>query len=146
MTLNFSETDYGKSVHRFGFYMYLASKTNATYELEFSNMELQFRQLVTDNTGKTDTETPQGFVLSQNYPNPFNPTTNITYSIEKQGAVSLVVYNLLGNEIARLVDNQIQTAGSHIISFDASSLSSGVYFYKLQTNNTSVTKKMLLMK
>ena len=89
---------------------------------------------------------PKTFALEQNYPNPFNPTTNITYSIEKQGAVSLVVYNLLGNEIARLVDNQIQTVGNHTISFDASNLSSGVYFYKLQTNNTSVTKKMLLMK
>ena len=96
----------------------------------------------------TDVEatTPRTFALDQNYPNPFNPTTNITYSIEKQGAVSLVVYNLLGNEIARLVDNQIQTVGNHTISFDASGLSSGVYFYKLQTNNTSVTKKMLLMK
>lgn len=90
-------------------------------------------------------EIPTGFELSQNYPNPFNPTTNIKFSIPKDGFVSLKVYNSLGQEVATLV-NEIKNAGIYQVDFDASNLSSGVYVYTLQSGNNQLSKKMLLMK
>ena len=78
------------------------------------------------------TETiPNEFVLEQNYPNPFNPTTTIRYSILKQSLVSISIYDLLGREIKELV-NENKSSGNYTISFDASELTSGIYFYRLQ--------------
>jgi hypothetical protein len=88
---------------------------------------------------------PNKFNLSQNYPNPFNPSTVINYSIPKSQMVSLKIYNILGQEVATLV-NQEQTAGKYKVTFDASSLSSGVYFYSIKTGNYSAVKKMMLLK
>lgn len=88
---------------------------------------------------------PEKFDLSQNYPNPFNPATEIQYSIPKSGFVTLKVYNLLGQEVATLV-NQEQNPGSYIVDFDASKLASGVYMYSIKSGNFSLTKKMVLMK
>jgi hypothetical protein len=88
---------------------------------------------------------PSSFSLGQNYPNPFNPTTVINYSIPKNANVVLKVYNILGKEIATLVNGQ-QSAGSHNISFNASNLASGVYFYAIQADGFSSTKKMMLLK
>lgn len=85
------------------------------------------------------------FSLHQNYPNPFNPATRIEYSIQGSGNVSLKVFNTLGQEVATLVDSY-KSAGSHYISFDASSLTTGVYFYTLSTPEATSTKKMLLLK
>lgn len=85
------------------------------------------------------------FDLQQNYPNPFNPTTTIKFSIPKDGVVTLKVFNLLGQEVATLI-NEEMNAGSYKVNFDASKLGSGVYFYKLQTGNHSATRKMLLLK
>jgi photosystem II stability/assembly factor-like uncharacterized protein len=85
------------------------------------------------------------FRLEQNYPNPFNPSTRIEYKILHPGFVSLKVYDMLGNEITTLV-NEEKNAGKYEISFDASGLTSGIYFYKLITNNFSETKKLVLMK
>lgn len=85
------------------------------------------------------------YTLSQNYPNPFNPTTTISYSIPKASYVTLKVYDMLGNEINNLV-REVKDAGSYSVSFNASHLASGIYFYKLQAGNYSVTKKMLLTK
>ncbi len=85
------------------------------------------------------------YSLSQNYPNPFNPTTVIKYSLAKTGNVSLKIYNLLGQEVARLV-NKEQTAGNHQVNFDASQLSSGIYFYELKSGTYNKVKKMLLIK
>lgn len=89
---------------------------------------------------------PETFALEQNYPNPFNPSTTIDYTVNNQQPVTLSVFNLLGQEVARLVDNEIKTAGKHTVSFNASQLPSGVYFYKLTANGSTLTKKMLLMK
>ena len=90
-------------------------------------------------------EIPEKFSLSQNYPNPFNPSTNIRYELPKNGFVKLVVFDELGREIETLV-NEKQTAGTYEATFDASKFSSGIYFYKLQTENFSETKKMILIK
>ncbi len=89
---------------------------------------------------------PDNYVLGQNYPNPFNPSTIIQYSIPVKADVTLKVYDLLGSEVATLVNNVIQNSGNYKINFDASRLSSGVYFYTLSTNNFIQTKKMLLIK
>lgn len=85
------------------------------------------------------------YELSQNYPNPFNPTTMIKYSIPEASNVMLKVYDVLGKEVATLV-NGYKQADSYEVNFNASNLSSGVYIYKLETGNFSMTKKMLLLK
>ncbi len=90
------------------------------------------------------------FYLFQNYPNPFNPTTSIKYSVphnvkNKTSNVKLVVYDVLGNEIAELV-NETQSAGNYQVLFDASNLSSGVYLYKIKVGNLNSSKKMILLK
>jgi hypothetical protein len=94
---------------------------------------------------------PQDFKLNQNYPNPFNPATTISFQIPSQGSVSLKVYDALGNEVVTLFDSNIN-AGNYNIEFDArlpaghrTGLSSGVYFYRLQTENFIKTKKMILL-
>jgi hypothetical protein len=88
---------------------------------------------------------PSVFTLSQNYPNPFNPTTNIEYSVPKSAFVSLKVYNILGQEVATLFQGY-QNSGSYKVDFNASKLSSGVYLYKLESGNVTLTKKLILMK
>ena len=88
---------------------------------------------------------PKSFVLSQNYPNPFNPSTTIAFSIPQGSKVSLKVYNILGQEVANLVDDYRQ-AGAYSVQFNASKLASGVYFYRLQANDFAQTKKLLLLK
>jgi hypothetical protein len=90
-------------------------------------------------------ELPLIFNLSQNYPNPFNPSTTISWQLSEGRSVSLKVFNALGEEIAVLVD-EYRPAGKYETKFDAASLPSGIYFYKLQTDNYLETKKMLLLK
>ena len=85
------------------------------------------------------------YTLEQNYPNPFNPTTTIRFTIPENGLVTLKVFNLLGEEVAELINSDM-TAGAYNYNFDASNLTSGIYFYSLQAGNFSVTKKMILMK
>lgn len=92
-----------------------------------------------------DNNLPSGYTLAQNYPNPFNPFTNISYSVSKRSRVTLTVFDVLGKEITTLVDEE-KSAGIYTVSFDASLLNSGVYFYKLAYENQSITKKMTLVK
>ena len=89
--------------------------------------------------------TPDGYRLGQNYPNPFNPTTSIRFNITKPGAVKLKVYDILGNEVASLVDSKL-SSGAYSVDFDGAGLSSGVYFYRLETESFSDVKKMTLIK
>ncbi len=100
-------------------------------------------------TGVGKVVPPKEFVLSQNYPNPFNPSTTIHYSLEKAGMVSLKVYNLLGQEVATLVNGH-QEAGSYTVPFNNKegevTLASGVYFYRLDAGSFVSIKKMILMK
>ena len=88
---------------------------------------------------------PSKFELSQNYPNPFNPSTKINFDLAKDGKVNLKIYDMLGREVSTLV-NEFRTAGYYTIDFNASALSSGVYFYRITTEDFSAIKKMVLMK
>jgi hypothetical protein len=94
---------------------------------------------------ETFSNEPISYSLSQNYPNPFNPATVITYSIPENSFISLKVYDVLGNEISELA-NEVKEPGIYSVSFDASKLSSGIYFYTIKANGHSFTKKMLLAK
>jgi hypothetical protein len=90
-------------------------------------------------------DTPNQFQLHQNYPNPFNPNTVISFQLPVGSRVTLKVFDLLGREVATLVNGQ-RSAGRHEVSFDASRLSSGMYMYRLETGNQIITKKMMLIK
>ncbi|MEO8210751.1 MAG: T9SS type A sorting domain-containing protein [bacterium] len=92
-----------------------------------------------------NSEIPSDFTLEQNYPNPFNPTTNLEFGISNFGFVTLKIYNVLGNEVATLVNEKLNS-GNYIVAFDGSNHPSGVYFYKLETGNFSDTKRMILLK
>ena len=85
------------------------------------------------------------FELSQNYPNPFNPSTKISYTLGFKSVTRLSVYDILGREVAVLV-NEIQNEGSHEVTFTGNNLSSGIYFYKLEAGQYSQIKKMILIK
>jgi rhamnogalacturonan endolyase len=88
---------------------------------------------------------PLRYQLYQNYPNPFNPTTNITYTVKQRERVKLAVYNVLGKEVATLLD-KTQNPGEYTITFNANGLTSGIYYYRLQTKTQTITRKMVLLK
>ncbi|MDP1676240.1 MAG: T9SS type A sorting domain-containing protein [Bacteroidota bacterium] len=102
------------------------------------------------SNGTTDVQSigqfmPNEYSLGQNFPNPFNPATTIQYKLPVNGNVTLKVFNIIGQEVTTLV-NEFQTTGAYSVSFDASKLSSGIYFYSLKTQEYSQTKKMMLLK
>lgn len=118
--------------------------TNPTiYQKDTFRVQLNYPSIV-----KYKNEIVQDYNLKQNFPNPFNPSTLIEFSIPENNYVSLVIYNVLGNEVARLIDNQLLKAGYYSIDFNASrfNLSSGLYFYALITENYRDSKKMVLTK
>lgn len=88
---------------------------------------------------------PKSFSLKQNFPNPFNPNTIISYSLDNNSVVNLDVYNILGERVKNIV-NEYQTSGDYKVNFNAKELPSGIYFYKLESNNRVLVKKMLLIK
>lgn len=88
---------------------------------------------------------PIDFILEQNYPNPFNPTTIISYRIPKTSYVKVNIFDVLGNDVATLV-NEYQSPNNYRISFNAANLSNGVYYYKITANNFSAVRKMILLK
>lgn len=90
-------------------------------------------------------QVPNEYSLDQNYPNPFNPSTTIRYSLPAESEVSLKIYNVLGSEVANLV-NQKQAAGQYEATFNASNFASGIYFYTLETSGVTISKKMMLLK
>ncbi|MGA7160887.1 MAG: carboxypeptidase regulatory-like domain-containing protein [Bacteroidota bacterium] len=95
--------------------------------------------------GETPTLQPEQYSLGQNYPNPFNPSTTIRYTLPASGRVAVRVYNILGQVVATLVDGN-QNAGTYNVTFNASALSSGVYFYRIESGSFSAVKKMMLLK
>jgi len=116
---------------------------NYSYRLKQIDFDGSFAYYWLNET--VEVSTPVEFALLQNYPNPFNPVTKIKYAVSIRQYTTLKVYNILGREVATLV-NEYQAAGNYEVKFDASNLSSGVYFYKLQSGNFVQTKKLLLMK
>ena len=140
-----------------GMYIYLLDaagginqdlKSNSQYRIflnagEYENrFSLAFSRTIITSVQK---DIPTKFSLSQNYPNPFNPCTTIKYSIPQTSFVSITVYNILGKEVSKLI-NEEKLSGSYEVQFDGNKLSSGVYFYRLQAGNFSETKKLMLLK
>ena len=99
---------------------------------------------VTDVNDKNN-NSPVSFTLNQNYPNPFNPSTKITFSLKNSGLTTLLVYNVLGEKVATLINGNLK-AGAHELSFNASKFSSGIYIYRLESNGSSQVRKMVLLK
>jgi hypothetical protein len=112
-----------------------------------SNMDLAKvkYETITDIVDEYSGSIPNLYKLEQNYPNPFNPATTIQFQIPKTEYVTLKVYDVLGNEVANPV-NQILTAGNHSVQFNANSLTSGMYFYRITAGSYSEVKKMTLIK
>lgn len=127
--------------------------------LRYSNVTLQsagtdgkalgdlnwFPEQISTDIKQIDNLLPTEMRLAQNYPNPFNPSTTFTYAIPKLAKVNLTVYNALGQKVKTLID-QKQVAGSHEVTFDASKLTSGIYFFTLEAGDFKQTKKMMLLK
>ena len=109
--------------------------------------KIYYLRNLTGNVGiqNISTETPSKYSLSQNYPNPFNSTSNLKFQIVNTEDVKLIVYDIMGKEVQTLVNERLQP-GTYEAAFDASSLNTGVYFYKLITNGFTETKKMLMIK
>ena len=96
-------------------------------------------------TSVKETDIPTKYNLSQNYPNPFNPSTTIKYSIPKQSTVTLKVFDVLGSEVATIVNGE-QSQGKYEVEFDSNNLTSGIYFYRLHVGDYVNTRKMILLK
>ena len=96
-------------------------------------------------SGVATNRTPSQFSLDQNYPNPFNPTTNFSFRIAESGLISLKIYDILGNEVATLV-NGYKSPGHYDVPFDASHLASGVYYYELRAEKFRGVKRMVVLK
>ncbi|MBL8008478.1 MAG: T9SS type A sorting domain-containing protein, partial [Ignavibacteria bacterium] len=101
--------------------------------------------LLTSVSQNSTTAVPEVYSLSQNYPNPFNPVTNVEFGISKSGFVSLKVYDVLGKEVATLVNENL-SPGKYTVKFNGSSLSSGVYFYRMESGEFKDIKRMVLIK
>ncbi len=119
--------------------------------LQSGSYVYRLRQIDLDGTSQysyeinADVSGPNSFALEQNYPNPFNPSTVIKYAVPQDGMVTLSIYNVLGQKVSTLV-NQVQKAGRYDVTFDAGGLSTGIYFYKIESGNFSSVKKMMLIK
>lgn len=128
------------------YYSYTDSKIEAS-----GNILYRLKQIDIDGTFEYSDEvevnlgTPEKFELNQNFPNPFNPMTSIQFNIPQDSQVRLNVFNVLGEEVSELINDNI-SAGYHSVNFDASQLNSGIYFYKLETNNFTQIRKMMLVK
>ncbi len=123
----------------------ILSYTNPSDSVNFTTASIIEAELTPTSVEQINDFEPDNFQLEQNYPNPFNPTTIIRYSIPESSFATIKVYDMLGNEVETLV-NEEHPAGNYEVDFNAEGLSSGLYFYKLQTDNFVGTKKMLLLK
>jgi hypothetical protein len=121
-----------------------ASLTAGKYSYRLRQFDFDGR-FETFNAVEVDINAPLHFNLAQNYPNPFNPSTKISFAVSQEGVVKLSIFNMIGEEIQTLV-NESKAPGNYDITFDASSLTSGAYFYKIQSGSNTQIKKMLLLK
>ena len=88
---------------------------------------------------------PTDFQLNQNYPNPLNPTTEISFALQKGSDIKLEVFNIIGQKVATLIDEPLE-AGEHKVVWDGSQVASGLYFYRIEANQYSATRKLILLK
>jgi photosystem II stability/assembly factor-like uncharacterized protein len=123
----------------------LVSFGDSTYALSYDQGAFYLGKNPIQTGVKQKPDSPNSFALFQNYPNPFNPTTAVGYQLPVNSFVTLKVYDILGREIKTLV-NERQSAGTHSVSFNAGSMSSGIYFYRIQAGDFSATKKLVLLK
>ncbi len=128
--------------HNYTFTDYNLNQGSYSYRLKQYDFDGSFHY---SDVVKVDFNIPLKFALEQNYPNPFNPTTTIKWQSPEDGVQTLKIYDVLGNEVKTLV-NEFRQAGRYEISFDARSLASGIYFYRLQAGNYTSVKKMILLK
>ncbi|MBO6537588.1 MAG: T9SS type A sorting domain-containing protein [Balneolaceae bacterium] len=119
--------------------------TISIQNLEINSHETQIFSLATYCTSNENVESPETFKLHQNYPNPFNPSTNISFYLPQSAEVKVTVFDVTGRLVATLSDG-LRNAGAHQITFDASALSSGIYFYRLEAGELTETRKMMLIK
>lgn len=145
----YRSTDYGNhwtSTGLKGVKVRALAKNIADYIFAGSDDGTMYRTIQsTSRVEETNPEISSSFELKQNYPNPFNPATTIEFDIPSSGFVSLKVYNVAGQEVAVLI-NKVLAAGSHIIRWNAKNLSSGLYFYKLESREYQDIKKLVFMK
>lgn len=128
------------------YYIKAYNSSNNTYSSATKIVNMNGAYILYKISGeKTNEVVAIKFRLDQNYPNPFNPATIIQFSIKNKSFASLKIYDILGNKVAVLIENFLE-AGDHSIEFDASDLPSGIYMYRLQTDEISLTKKMILLK
>jgi hypothetical protein len=124
---------------------------STAFELQYGDSLMSYRAFKfpwasTSTTGVSNpSATPVEFALKQNYPNPFNPSTTIEYAIPHQSFVTLKIFDMLGREVTTLVE-QMKDAGTYLVSWNASAMPTGVYFYRLQAGSTTQTRKLILMK
>lgn len=128
---------------RLGFYAERVSGTSPDIDLHIANVRVRDANEEVVSIDKQ--ETPVSFALDQNYPNPFNPTTNIRFGLPEAADVTLEIFNMLGQRVDVLV-NENRTSGYHTITFDAGNLSSGVYIYRIQAGSFVETRKLTVIK
>jgi photosystem II stability/assembly factor-like uncharacterized protein len=144
ITLDLSLNDSYTTVAVIDTNLFIGTNNNSAFTKDATVWRLSTNQIPT-GVQELSSKVPASFSLEQNYPNPFNPMTTIQFSISELSIVYLKVFDLLGREVATLVNGRME-AGVHQVSFDASRLASGIYFYKLETGNFSQTKKLTLLK
>lgn len=145
----FLSTDSGESFRNTGLQSELIHALTYNHEgvvFAGSNYGYVYRsnQAATD-VDKAKTNSPEKYVLEQNFPNPFNPSTNINFHLSQEGFVTLRIYDLLGREVSRLI-NETLSSGDHTVQFNSENLKSGLYIYRLETNGFSDSKKMMIIK
>jgi len=129
-------------------YYYWRVNATTSITISFWSEVRRFKTSILYTGIKDNEEIPTEFNIYNNYPNPFNPVTKITFDLPKDTEVKLVVYDVFGREITRLLNSEFKHAGKHIINFDAMkyNLASGVYFYRIETDKYTAVKKMILLK
>jgi hypothetical protein len=133
--------------------------SNSAHNYSYTNTNVssgtyayRLKQIDNDGTYKYSSEAeitiavPKVVALNQNYPNPFNPTTTITFTLAQDGFTTLKIYNVLGHEIITLVNGEMKSGVVNTIGFNASKLSNGVYFYRLESGSFVSTKRLILIK
>jgi hypothetical protein len=140
---NVQPGDYEVYVNRIGYTSGMKSVTVGILNIDTLNFYLDTTSLI--GIQNISTEVPGNFELGQNYPNPFNPVTKIKFALVKSGFVKLSVFNLLGQEVEILVNEDLK-AGEYEVTFNALKLTSGVYFYRITADGFSQTRKMVLIK